>query len=617
MKIISRGLLAAVFAAAAHSSYASETCQSHVISGFVADTFYQDPMALVSSFRVSPFNTIATTVAWSVVEKQRGKIDLSTYYPRLDALTKAGYCIIVLLDTSGRAMRSDLAKLLVKDLNSIPHDSKPGWAAAAAPQSNAIDFFGVESPTFDFTDTAALELVREFYRSVLPPLHRRYGDMLVGVAPCVTSECEIKYSQSGFKWQSYGPKSQQAFRQYLTSHRRPAADLPMMNYGNHLSNGNPRPQPLYPYMQTFREDTLRRYTCALTSEIRRAGAHSIGYFGQTFAFPDGIYATGVIEKTADCFDVAVIDYNFYNGYGVEHKPDIVPFLADYALTLGYKKVLVGTYMERFRNPSTLKVDPRGYDVLNSSLHGVRPDPRILGVEIGNLTGEEFHPLKYVKDEVHRMQQPTLAAPGTRRVAVYASIANSYLWEGEWSNGRQIMQDDLVATYAYLRRLRGVAVDVVSDELVRKGGLSAYQLVVLPHVTAMPEASRTALKDYLAGGGKIIADMRVDEYRSDGAPQTDPSLRAALGIGATQAVSGPIRLAHGVTIRPQRQYVNGFALAPVSGFKVGYRIRGGNGEGLVLRGKDTTVFGFLPLLVEGNRKHWARTQFQHEVARLLK
>lgn len=598
--------------------YATESCQHQVISGTVADTFYQDPASIVTSFRKSPFNTIATTVAWSVVEKEHGRIDLSMYYPRLDALTKAGYCLIVLLDTSGRSMRSDIAKLLVKNVGTIPQDSRPNWIDNVVPASNAVDFFGGLSPTMDFEDIQALDLVRGFYRAVLPRLRQRYGSKLIGVAPCITSECEVKYSQVGFRWQSYAPKSQEGFKRYLMASGLPPANMPMMNYGNHLVDGNPRQQPLYPRMQTFRELSLRNFVCTLTSEIRRAGIQSIGYFGQTFAFSDGIYATGIIERVADCFDVAAIDYNFFNGYGTENKPDVPRFLADYALALGYKKVLVGLYMERFRNPITLKIDPRGYGVLRTSMHNIDADSRILGIEIGNLTGDEFRQLSnYVKGEVLRVDKAPKIVPARRRIALYASVTNSYLWEGEWSNNRQILQDDLLATYTALKSINGIRVDIFTDEQARihPWSLSGYDLVVLPHVTAMPSSAREALLSYLKRGGKVIADMRVDDYLPDGSLQKDEALHNALGIGATQAFEA-INLIGAPSIVRQSQYVTGFVLAPRPGFIVAYRKVGGDGEGLIIRGKKTAVFGFLPLLVEGRARIWAYKQFELEVKRLI-
>ncbi|MFL9858103.1 hypothetical protein PQR72_20570 [Paraburkholderia madseniana] len=614
-KLISCFLLVGLLSCAAAS--AAPACRSNpIISGFVSDVFYQSPETLVTGFKGTPINTIATTLAWSVVEPKRGRVDLSMYYAQLDALTRDGYCLILLVDTSGRVMRSEVARMLVKDVNTLPLTTLPDWVGSLNSAPRSVDFFGAPAGPLDFEDRLSRSAVEDLYRVVLPRLKARYGDSIYAIAPCVTTECEVKYSQTGFAWQSYSHHSQAAFRERLARKGITPADMPTMNYPNQLAGGAPRVQPLYPEMQSFREDSLRDYVCSLTSIIRRTSLKSIGYFGQTFAFPDGIYATGVIEKTRDCFDVAAIDYNFYNGYGVELKSEIPAFLTDYALSLGYRQVLVGLYMERFRDPKTSVVDPTAYKVLRESFARIRPDARIVGTEIGNLTQDEFRNVIGIDSQVRAITQPKPATNKAKRVAIYASMANSYLWEGEWSNGRQIMQDNLLATYSYLRSMPGITVDIVTDESIRKSGLSGYALVVLPHVSAMPDSARKAIVKYEVAGGKVMADMRPDEYRPDGSIQSDMALRNALGIGAAQAVSGDINLTGNLVIERQTQYVNGFLMAPLKGYRIAYPSRSGNGEGLILRGENTVVFGFLPLLVEGKQRLWARDQFKSEVLRLI-
>lgn len=392
-----------------------------------------------------------------------------------------------------------------------------------------------------------------------------------------------------------------------------ASDMPVMNFANKLSSENPRLQPQYPKLQMFREQTIRNYVCPLTQTIRANGLHSTAYFGQAFAFTDGIYATGVIERLPDCFDIAAVDDYFYNGYGEEHKPEIPSFLTDYALSLGYKKVIVGLYMERFRDPKSLKIAPKGYATLRESIKVIRPSKDIAGFEVGNLTPDELESVHGLRQAAERVQNNSNQSG--KRVAVCASIANSYLWQGDWSNDRQIVQDDLVSTFSFLQSMKGLRVDIVTDTSIEKNGLSQYSVVVLPHVSAMPETSRAAIVKYMNSGGRLISDMRTDEYKPDGAVQADMSLRKLLGISATRAVSGDIRLVDGIVINQQNQYVNGFLLTSERGYRISYPARTGSGEGLILRGKNTTVFGFLPLLVEGPRGNWARRQFVSEIYRL--
>lgn len=397
--------------------------------------------------------------------------------------------------------------------------------------------------------------------------------------------------------------------------------MPVMSYPNQLKNGNPKHEPMYPFMQAFREDSLANFVCGLADVIKKNGARSVGYFGQPFSFVDGIYATGVIEKTSACFDIAAIDYNFYNGYGVEYKPDIPNFIINYATALGYKQVLVGLYMERFRNHATGQVAEQGYDLLKRALQNVVLTPNVIGVEVGNLTGREFDRLGYIRTRLSKPRAALSPKAGKPVVGLYASIQNSYLWQGEWSNDRQIIQDNLIANYVELVKA-GYLVQILTDRdfLSPSPNLKNARVIVLPHLTTMPERARNALIEYIKGGGKVLADMRIDEYRTDGAPQQNTALRQQLGITQTGTFQDNTAFQQGsdvVTFTKQRQYLNGFLLAPSAGFSSKFRKVGGKGEGLILQGPHSTVFGFLPLLMERPAAGWAQAQYFAELNRLLK
>lgn len=601
---------------------AGQCQEGPIISGFESDVFYHDPSTLAVGFDGSGINTVATTIAWSVVEVQPGHIDSSPYLPALDALVARGHCLILLLDTAGRAMHSDIARKYVADLSRIPESSRPGWLAEQVAELHAVDFYGGVSRSLEFENLAAREFAMRFYRGVIPALVARYGDRIIGFATCVTSECEIKYSQNGFRWESYSPRAQAAFKAYQQSQGVTPQEMPVMDFPNQLAGGRPREVVSYPVMQAFREDSLRRHVCALSDVIGEFGQRRIGYFGQPFAFPDGIYATGVIEKVVDCFDLAVIDYNFYNGYAVEMRPDIPAFITDYALALGYREVMVGLYAERFRDPTNGTVDPRAYQVITDALAQISPSARILGAEVGNLTGKEFAQLPGIDKLVEGITRDTLpASPDVPRVALYASIANSYLWQGEWSNGRQIIQDNLLASYRALRVQTGLDLAILADRhLVGDAdALGGVDVLVLPHLTTMPPRAREAIRAYMEGGGRVLADMQLDAFLPTGAIQEDDALRRQLGIAAQQAFGTVMGFRNGAQLLAfprQRQYVGGFLLAPLPGFAVAYPALKGKGEGLVLQGPSSTVFGYLPLLVEGRFAGWARDTFVAELRRLL-
>lgn len=593
-----------------------------IISGFESDVFYHDPGALVAGFDGSGINTVATTIAWSVAEAHPGRIDPSPYFPALDALVARGHCLILLLDTAGRMMRSDIAHKYVADLATIPESSRPEWLLEQVADLHAIDFYGGVSHSLEFENLAAREHAVRFYRGVIPALLARYGEHIVGFATCVTGECEVKYSQHGARWESYGPLAQAAFKAYQVALGLAPQAMPVMDFPNQLAGGRPRVVEAYPVMQAFREESLRRHVCALSAVIGAFGQRRIGYFGQTFAFPDGIYATGVIEKVVDCFDLAVIDYNFYNGYALELRTDIPAFITEYALALGYREVMIGLYAERFRDPATGAMDPRAYHAITGALARVAPDPRILGAEVGNLTGREFARLPDIHRRVADLGQLRSQVGAAKyRVAVYASITHSYLWQGEWSNGRQLIQDNLLATHELLKSLPELQVSILTDRHFTRDAevLADIDLLVLPHLSTMPQQAREAISRYVTAGGRVLADMQLDVFLPSGAMREDGGLRAQLGVAAQMAFTRGMVFrmgAHLVALPALRQYVGGFLMAPSPGFRVALPALEGRGEGLILQGPRTTVFGYLPLLVEGRLTGWARDAFRAELWRLL-
>ena len=90
----------------------------------------------------------------------------------------------------------------------------------------------------------------------------------------------------------------------------------IINYNNSLANGQLVEAPLYVDYQLFREKELVQYLIPVYDLIHNAGYKTFSYFGQVLHPHDGIYAAGVATRLHDYVDVAVIDYNFYDGYGL-------------------------------------------------------------------------------------------------------------------------------------------------------------------------------------------------------------------------------------------------------------------------------------------------------------
>ncbi|MBQ1557568.1 MAG: hypothetical protein IIZ69_05215, partial [Pseudomonas sp.] len=161
----------------------------------------------------------------------------------------------------------------------------------------------------------------------------------LGYAIGLQEEHEIKYGQTNYQWRDYKDSTQAAFAKKYN------AKQPIINYNTHIAAGVPKAEPLLHAHKEFRETRLQEATCAYANVIRSKGAEAIGYFAETFTSHDAIYATGIVEKLAPCIDIAVIDFNFYDGYSLVPDAEVLPTLANYMGSLGYKKVMVGAYGE--------------------------------------------------------------------------------------------------------------------------------------------------------------------------------------------------------------------------------------------------------------------------------
>jgi len=379
--------------------------------------------------------------------------------------------------------------------------------------------------------------------------------------------------------------------------------MPVLAYGNPLAGGSPHREPLMPALMEFRELAVKNYTCALTALIRSRGFWAFGYFAQPLAFHDGIYATGAIERCVECFDAISIDYNFYNGYSTERRPQVLPALMSYALGLGYRNLVAGMYVERFRDPKTDQFDESILPVLKKSIEGLPQDERVVGLDVGGLYPQEFPLLKkYGLVLPARRPPPSRGKRAKVRIGVLASMTNSLVWHGEWSNDRQLLQDSLFSAYTVMSAVPDFEVSMIAEEPIRRNPemLKAFDVIYLPHLTAVDDRVRAALVAYHSGGGRLAQDERFDSFASDGTFRQS-TLDPLFGIGGQQwehhdalfCVSGrAVRFP-----RQDRKYVSFSRFAPLMGFSLELEDTEHPGTGLVLHGPRTLAFGYLGQLME--------------------
>ncbi|MFW5868114.1 MAG: hypothetical protein ACOCX2_09875 [Armatimonadota bacterium] len=68
--------------------------------------------------------------------------------------------------------------------------------------------------------------------------------------------------------------------------------------------------------------------------------------------------------------------------------------------------------------------------------------------------------------------------------------------------------------------------IIEEELTQPGALDGYALIVLPNATAISPDQKTALMEYVHGGGKLLLTYEAGTLNHDGTPSEDPLLAEA-------------------------------------------------------------------------------------------
>ena len=574
-------------------------------SSFVyGDLFSYDESTLtqlIDNLRAGGFNTAAFPVAWSIVEPENGRFDFNGYTNALDRLSAAGLVLIIVLDSSGR-------ELIDIQRGSLLRRAIPDWLKELAPDSEAIDFMDIRGLNLDYNDTLHLAHLQDFYDQAVVFFMARYGSKIHAFVPGITHELEIKYSQYGYRWQSYTEAAQTAFGNWLQSQGKPAAKLPIIDYPNSIASGRPRQQALFPDLMRFREARAAEYACQLAAWIRQAGGRSGAYFGQSFSSHDAIYAVGVIEHVVDCFDSITVDFNYFNGYGIDPNPWVPALLVDYAHQLGYSEVAAGLYLERYYESGAADALERAWPVLQQTLRNIGREG-VQNVEIGNLA----------LADLSRLDQAFWAAleadpaqdwQARYKLGLVASKWTFYLWTGEHSYERNLLEDTLLASFRLLSEQADFDVAVLGERALLSQDLSRFDALILPHQTAVSEPAAQAIRRYYEQGGMLVQDVQYRSFEPDGTLREgwENDLFGIGGISWHQQPEKFLVAGRRLVLPPQsRMYFNYALLAPQPGYTLLMRRFNNPDQGLMLKGPRSLVFGFLPQLIDdpGKGDFWQR------------
>ena len=469
---------------------------------------------------------VTIPIAWSFVESEEGKWDFSLYEPIFNEIIKNDYKIIIILDAGGRSILKN-GEVVTKSI--------PDWVWLKYPNTAAIDFEGNKTSTFDYFSTEQLDVVCDFYNKTIEWLEKYRGD-IVAISPGIMGECEIKYSQEGFRWQSYSKAASVAFRKFLAEKYETVLamndefgvsyssfeeiELPIINYNNTIVAPNSAESFLYTEWMQCRERQIVKYTTIFTDIIHDYGYKTIGYFGQ-FMYPiDAIYATGVVAECTEIFDIAVIDYNFYDGYKTVYNEYIPAYLTNLVSNLGYETVYTGLYFER------MSLDGQ-QDFVSNVTNYIQEDGHSSGIETGSVTNNTSEKILFDMPKNKKIEKS--------KVAIYTSEWNYYKTHGESEQYQDYLSDSVIELYRILQFDLGIPVEVITDINVQNGELKNYELVFAPCQMFVADEEKTMFKDYVSSGGKLIQDIRFGEYDSYG--RVDDSINEIFGIARQQAQVG--------------------------------------------------------------------------------
>lgn len=555
------------------------------------------------------FTHITFYLNWNDIEREKSQYKFSHYHGYLDNIVNSGMSLILVLDMGGRQYLDESGKV-IKDEYTMP-----AWVYENYPDHLMKNFSGNHQKQADFSDSPIRKYSADFISQTVAHFSKRYPGKILGFAIGLQEEHEIKYGQTGYQWRDHNDRTEIDFKS------RYGSKQPVINYNNEVKNGMANIEPLLYTHKEYRENRLKEATCYYAKAIRAQGALAMGYFAETFTSHDGIYATGIVEKLASCIDIAVIDYNFYDGYQLVPDASVLPTLANYMGSLGYKQVLVGAYAEIWeRKGKTLDLVPVIKQTINESL----AQSHVIGFEIGGLQQQaaknqsaaiETKNLDAIVSKVSK-PQPTQKEKKFK-IGILGSATNFYVWHGDRSAGRNIHRDALFESFKILNNQIDMDVRLIGEKNLLDDDpiISSFDAILVPHQIALPASVKSKLATYWKNGGALIQDMRLGEFDENGKPTFD-WMHEVFGIEkiSWRKRGGIFLMGNEVyRLKPSRRLYTSYAsITPRAGYRLLATDIVQRDSGIMVRGERTLAFGLMPQLVEDQTQSVWRKIFVQEI-----
>lgn len=596
-------------------SFASTAIATPQVSTLIVmpQDLHENPQ-IVSDLQRRGINHATVYLNWADVEAQPGQFSFSAYEPYFDQLTQNGLSLIVVLDMGGRAYFDSTGKQFPG------RTTVPEWLYKQEPSGFMKNFSGQFTPQPDFANPTVRQYSARFVRNAVARLSQRYPGKITAYSIGLQEEHEIKYGQTGYQWRDYADSAQAAFRQQT------GAPLPVINYTSDIALGLPKTEPLLHAHKQFREARLKEATCFYADAIRSQGGRAMSYFGELFTAHDAIYATSVVEKLAECLDIAVIDYNFYDGYGLSADARVLPMMANYMASVGYKKIMVGAYAEQWER---VKRTDELLPVIRRTLSTSLAQSNVIGYEVGGLQ-RQIDPHRKGTIDLEKLQAlqgpPSASATASTKakftIGILASTTNYYVWHGDRSGGVNVHREALLATYDLLSAQPDLEVHVIGEKNLQDTDplLQRLDAIVVPHQAALPALVKQQLAAYWKKNGTLIQDMRLGEFDENGKPVFD-WMHELFGIeslhwkprgGIFMADDGQI-----LRLKSSRKLYTGYAaMTPRPGYRLLATDIVNKRQGIMVRGERTLAFGFTPQLVDDSTQAMWHRIFVREIVNAI-
>jgi beta-galactosidase len=540
---------------------------------------------------------ITFPLMWSRIEHNIGEFDWTYYDQLIGTLIAKGFKLILLLDAGGRTEFDETGSAVLDGPTVFP-----AWFRENIDYF-ARNFYQESVSQISFANTEALDHLCRFYRQTIGHYQAHYGQYIVGYAIGIQHEFEIKYSQNGYVWGDYSSSCVSEFKAIS------GRDPPVLDFGRSVVTSSEIDEAYFEWLQ-FRRKKLYECVERLTNIVHANGSLAYGYFGEFFTSHDGISSLAIVADLAELLDVAVLDYNFYDGWVRQSEVWKVPLMTNYAKALGYKKVYGGFYVERWQYEPGAPNSP-----VSSEIFPIVAASIFEAKNAGLIDGVEFGGFGNVKLDLRNLASPfvkaALGAPSyvdhTARSTSVCYLVGSHStfdwYVGERAFDRNIHADALLRSYELLSRDPNIIVKVVSDELiVRKPEiLGAADFVYLCHQPILDPRFRKALA---VGFQKyqfvLIQDVRFGEWSTDGRYQDSwcSELFHLEGIGWQNGGDFIYRGARISMPAQKRMYASHALLSSTDTSRLQVKSAENPGEGLILRDGRVLVLGYIPALVEG-------------------